>query len=98
MRELGRFFSAYCAHKHTSWAKYVPMIQECLNLTFDHTTNAIPHVLHFRMNLRDRLVQMFPMLKKALNTREIQLQLAILRVPHLSDKAEQVTSMFFLFV
>lgn len=76
MRELGRFFRTYCAQKHTSWSKYVPLIQDCLNLMSHQSTGAVPYELHFGKSPRNKLVELFPMLRETFPPREVQLQLA----------------------
>lgn len=37
MRELNRMFRTFCTSKHVSWAKYIPTIQNCLNVVSHHS-------------------------------------------------------------
>lgn len=76
MRELGRFFRTYCAHKHTSWARYISKIQECLNLMYHQSTGAVPLTLHFGRSPRDQMLDLFPVLKEHDTDYEVYLQLA----------------------
>lgn len=76
MRELGRFFRTYCAQKHTAWSKYVPLIQNCLNIMSHQSTGAVPYELHFGKSPRDKLIELFPILRDTMSRREVQLQLA----------------------
>lgn len=76
MRKLGRFFRTFCAGRHTGWAKYVPRIQDCLNVVSHHSTGLVPYTLHFGRSPRDRIINLFPMLKKRQHSKEIYVQLA----------------------
>lgn len=42
MKELGRFFRTYCHDRHTSWAKFVPTIEKCLNNVPHSSTGRSP--------------------------------------------------------
>lgn len=76
MRELGRYFRTFCANKHTGWACHVSKIQDCLNLVTHESTGMSPYEIHYGKSPKDKLVEMFPIIKQALPTREIQLQQA----------------------
>lgn len=76
MRELGRFFRTLCSERHTSWAKYVPMIQNCLNVVSHHSTGLVPYTLHFGRSPRDRILDLFPILKERKNCHDFYVQLA----------------------
>lgn len=76
MRELGRFFRTYCAERHASWARFVPRIQDCINLSCHQSTESVPYELHYGRAPRDKLVEMFPKLKSVSPSQEIQVKLA----------------------
>lgn len=76
MRELGRMFRTFCANRHTGWARYVPVIQNCPNLVSHHSTGLVPYTLHYGKSPRDRIVDLFPGLKEKKISKEIYVQLA----------------------
>ena len=76
MRELGRLFRTYCSHKHTSWARHVSLVQDCLNLLVHKSTNAVPYYLHYGRSPQEKLREMFPLLKDKGVERDVQLQIA----------------------
>lgn len=76
MRELGRFFRTFCADRHTSWARYVNMIQDCLNLMAHQSTGAVPYVLHYGEYPRDKLCELFPMLDREGTSHNVHIQMA----------------------
>lgn len=45
-RELGRFFRTFVKDKHSGWARYVNIIQNCINETHHETTEYTPVELH----------------------------------------------------
>ena len=47
MRELGRFFRAFCSDKHTAWARCIKEINTLLNFTTYSVTGYTPHKLHY---------------------------------------------------
>lgn len=75
MRELWRNFRTYCADKHTGWMRYINKIQDCLNLVVHHSTGISPYEWHFGKQPRDKLVELFPMLREIAPQRELQMQL-----------------------
>lgn len=55
MKELGRFFRVFCAEAHSTWAKYIPQIEELLNITTDLSTGYTPYELQFGKRPQDGL-------------------------------------------
>ena len=64
MHEIGRIFRTYCSEKHTKWAIYIQFVQECLNYTVHQSTGFARYHLHFDENPRERIIDLFPRLKK----------------------------------
>ena len=76
MRELGRYFRTYCWDKHTGWAVLVPFVQDCLNLLTHRSTGMTPYELHYNRLPREKLLDMFPLLKSLPADRAAQIALA----------------------
>lgn len=57
MREVGRIFRAYCSIKHSSWAKWVPLLEEWLNSTYHEGTGFSPYELHFGQKFTPKIIQ-----------------------------------------
>ena len=124
MREIGRILRIYCSERHTNWAKHVDFVQDCLNYTTHQSTGVSPFLLHFNKNPREKILNLFPRLRRETLSREIQIQMAnerlqrafnhrcnsqktvsrvdlaigdlvLLRVPHLSNAAQNQTHKFF---
>lgn len=45
-RELGRFFRTFVSNKHTSWAKWVKVVENCMNETYHETIEYTPTEIH----------------------------------------------------
>ena len=73
MRELGRFFRTLCAESHSSWARHIKYIQECLNCLTHKSTGFTPHSLHFGEHPRHKLFELFPGLNPSAINRQVQL-------------------------
>lgn len=58
MRELGRFFRTFCSDQHTKWAKFIPEIENLLNITTHFSTGYTPHELHFGEMPMDQIRKM----------------------------------------
>lgn len=65
MRELGRLFRTLCSESHTRWAKNLPQIEYCLNITTHSSTGFSPYELHFGQKPRDQVQRLisFPEIK-----------------------------------
>ena len=86
MREIGRIFRIYCSEQHTKWASYVNFVQDCLNYTTHQSTGFTPYTLHFNKDPKERILSMFPRLKRTV---------VLIRVPHLSNAIQKQTHKFF---
>lgn len=76
MREIGRILRTYCSGQHTKWAKYVKFVEECLNLTIHQSTGYTPHQLHFNKMPREKLEELFPLLRNVPAEHEIHVKRA----------------------
>lgn len=76
MRELGKLFRTYCSERHTGWAPHLPYVQDCLNLLRHQSTGEVPYELHFGQSSKEKIWELFPLLKAQPINREVQLQLA----------------------
>lgn len=74
MRELGRFFRAYCSSRHTSWSNYVSKIEDWLNITINDTTGMSPYTVHFGKNPKDKIAEISKIDNVYLIPRKIQLE------------------------
>lgn len=50
-RQLGNLFRVFVREQHTKWATYVPIIEACLNETYQETIEMTPHEAHLGKNL-----------------------------------------------
>ena len=48
-RELGRFFRTFVRNQHTSWARYVDIIEDIINVTHHETMGFTPLELNFNI-------------------------------------------------
>lgn len=71
MREIGRILRTYCSEQHTKWAKYVKFVEDCLNLTAHQSTGYIPHQLHYNEMPRQKLEELFPLLRNVPKKHEV---------------------------
>ena len=55
MRELGRMFRAYCKNKHTTWNRFLPNIEEWLNITFHDSIGCTPLELQYGIRPQSRI-------------------------------------------
>lgn len=74
MRELGRFFRAYCSSRHTNWLSFVEKIENWLNVVIHETTGMSPYALNFVKNPRDKIAEILRIDNQLLINREIQLE------------------------
>ena len=73
MREIGRILPTYCYDKHTKWAKYVKFVENCLNLTTYQSTRYTPFSLHYDRSSKEKIFELFPLLKNKVPEREVHL-------------------------
>lgn len=76
MRELGRIFRTYCSEKHTEWARHILFVQKILNYNVHDSTEAVPYELHFGRVIDEKIYEMFPKLKRSLEDRKYQIEIA----------------------
>jgi transposase InsO family protein len=55
MRELGKLFRVFCSEKHTKWSKFIPNIEQILNITVSQSTGYTPYQLQFDSDHQDKI-------------------------------------------
>ena len=76
IRELGRIFRSYCADSHTKWARLMPFVQDCINITVHQSTGFTPDFFHFGTTPKEKIVKLFPLLEKDPPGRNLVVQYA----------------------
>lgn len=76
MREIGRILRTYCSDRHTRWARFVTYVEDCLNLTTHNSTEYIPYYLHYNKLPKEKIVELFPLLKDVPQNHEVHIKSA----------------------
>lgn len=76
MRELGRLFRTFTSLNHKGWAKFVPTIENLLNITTHTSTGFAPIELHFNETPRDRVLDVVCYPKNDVPAPEVKIFLA----------------------
>ena len=78
-KEINRFFRSLIKNKHTEWAYWVPVIQNCLNERHHETTEFCPVQLHLNQEPQ-RFWEKYFNIKKSDIARELKDFLAAKRI------------------
>lgn len=91
MRELGRFFRAYCNQGHAGWVKMVPQIEYWINGTFHESIGITPYELHHRQHPERGIARLFkyPAPDPCLITDEMKLLMAKARMNKQGEKRKK---------
>lgn len=57
MRDIGRFFRAYCSNRDTNWANFVEKIENWLNVAENESTSYAPYELHFGRSPQNEILK-----------------------------------------
>ncbi|OXU31219.1 hypothetical protein TSAR_007793, partial [Trichomalopsis sarcophagae] len=76
MSEIGRIFRTYCTYQHTKWGRQVNFVQQCINLTTHQSTDYTPYFLHFNEQPKERILELFPILRRVSNAHEFVIESA----------------------
>lgn len=76
MREIGRILRTYCSDKHTKWAQYVKFVEDCANMTVHQSTGYAPYHLHYNKMPREKLEELFPVLRRVPSDHEVHIKRA----------------------
>lgn len=76
MRELSRFFRAYCSDTHTRWAHYLGKIEEWLNFSTHVSTGMMPYELHFGKLPSERIREIVNFPENVTQSHEIMISIA----------------------
>ena len=76
MREIGKIFRTYYSESHSSWALYLSLVQNCLNLLVHQSTNCVPWELHFGKKAHEKIWEIFPLLQPPPREHQVLIQIA----------------------
>ena len=89
MRELGRFFRAFCSDRHTAWARYVKDINALLNVTTHSVTGYTPHELHYNKKPTSKIRSLIRFPNEQVRSHEIKIHLANQRTMEACKRREK---------